>query len=151
MHPRKRLKAPVTIIIGLKCERGIIVACDSRTTEPTGHIRDDAKKLHVIKFQDGNSGLIAVAGSATYGNRIAEMIQARASNQSSENDYRAFAACAEISVQELRNHVRRSNEGATPESLQKIFEDNSFELMIANYHAGTPYLFNLKFEIGIAE
>src|SRR5687767_10306535 len=110
--PRRR-KSPVTIIIGLKTKGGIVIACDSRTTEPSGYIRDDTKKLRIIAFEDGNEAIVAMAGNDAFASRAIEIIEHKAKSLKLTNN-RSFADCAENAVQELRNSVRKQNEGATP-------------------------------------
>jgi 20S proteasome alpha/beta subunit len=145
---KKKRKAPVTIIIGMKCQNGIIVVCDSRTTEPTGHIRDDAQKLTVVTFADGNQAVVAEAGSAKFSSRAVEIISLLAKDRKLDHS-RALADCSEEALARLKDSIRKQYHG-TAEELQKHFDSFSFELMMAHYYNGKPFVFTLDFCLGIA-
>lgn len=138
----------MTIVIGIKCASGIVVACDSRTTDPTGLVRDNANKIHVITFQDTNTAIVAEAGNEALSSRTVEMISTIAKERRII-DYRTMASCAEESVAQLKHQIREQYRG-TSEELQRHFESYAFELMIAYYHEGRPYLFTLDFVQGLA-
>lgn len=145
---QKKLKSPVTIIIGIKCLQAILIACDSRTIYPSGYVDDDAHKLHLIEFADGNSAIIAEAGNAEFSSQAVEMILSSAADQKI-SDYRTVATCAEKAVSALKQKVRDQYKG-TAEELQKHFENYAFELMIAHYWQDEPYIFTLNFVTGLA-
>jgi 20S proteasome alpha/beta subunit len=110
---RKR-KAPVTIIIGIKCFDGIVIACDSRTTNETGHINDNAEKLHVVRFKDGNTAIVGEAGNAIMSSIAIEQMQLLAKDRNLE-EYRAVAQCAEDAIahvikDSICGHRRRASE-----------------------------------------
>jgi hypothetical protein len=144
----KRKKSPVTIIIGMICEQAMCVVCDSRTTETTGLVHDDTQKLHAVRFRDGSEALIARAGNDPLSARVLEIISNTA-QATDFQDYRAAAELAERAVEEIKVKMRKQFVG-TSEELQKHFEAHSFELLIANYFNGKPYLFTLQFELGQA-
>ena len=139
----------MTIIIGIKCLNGIVVACDSQTTSQSGYKDDKAEKLHAIELQDGNQFIVGEAGSADFSSRALEIMSALAKKRTME-DYRSVAKCAEDSIAELRQHVRNQNKGSSSEELQNLFELNAFEWMIAHYYDGKPYIFTLGFTDGLA-
>jgi len=147
---KKRRKSPVTIVIGIKCKRsnGIVVVCDSRTTDPLGYFKDNVLKLHAIEFKNGHGAILAEAGNAEFSGRAIEIISQTAKDQDF-TDYRAAASCAESAVADLKQKIRAQYQG-TAEELQKHFEAYAFELMIAHYWQGNPYIFTLSFVTGIA-
>ena len=145
---RPNIKSPVTIIIGIKCKTGIVVACDSRTTDPQGYVDDTAMKLHVIAFNDGNSGIVAEAGHAEFSSRAVEMI-AQLAKDRPLNDYRSLASCAEQAVSELKQKIREQFKGSG-EELQRHLEAYSFELMLIHYWEGKPLIFTMRSEFGMA-
>lgn len=138
----------MTIVIGIKCDQAIILACDSRTTDELGYSHDNAVKLHEITFQDGNIGIVAEAGHAELSSQAVE-IMSRFAAQKPLADYRGFANCAVQAISELKQQLRLQFNG-TAEELQKHFESHSFELMLANYFNGKPYIFTIRFELGLA-
>lgn len=138
----------MTIIIGIKCAAGILVGCESRTTQPSGYINDDARKLHRIELADGNSAIIAEAGNAEFACRAIEKISV-AAEKTTMSDYRSIAKCVEDSISDFKQEIRKQYQG-TAEELQKHFENYGFELMIAHYWQDEPYIFTLNFANGIA-
>jgi len=147
-YRKPKQKSPVTIIIGIKCVNGMVVACDSRTTDTMGHINDDAEKLHVVKFKDGNLAIVGEAGNSVMSSIAVEQILSLAKERSM-NDYRAVALCAEEAVAKVKQKVRTQFQG-TAEELQKHFEAYAFELMLAHYYETEPYIFTLDSCLGLA-
>jgi len=151
LFKRKQYKSPVTIIIGIKClkegGRGIIITCDSRTTDEAGYCNDHAEKLNVVTFQDGNSVVVAEAGNADFSNlAIEQFINLAAKEKLS--DYRSAAECLGSAVAKLKDKVREQQRG-TAEELQKYLVNHSFELMLAYYWDGKPLIFTLQLEDGL--
>src|ERR1700733_9856998 len=143
----KRYKSPVTIIIGIKCTDAIIVAADSRTTLPNGHVNDDAHKLHKIEFADGNSAIVGESGFAEYSSRTIEIMKHLAKARPFD-DYRAAADCAQAAIVELKKQIREQNPGSS-EEMVRYYEGHSFELLIAQYWRKKPEFFAVQFERGI--
>lgn len=144
---RRYFKAPVTIVIGIKCKNGIAVVCDSRTTDPTtGIFRDDAEKLHIVEFRDGFNGLIAEAGNADYAALAIEGISKRASAMDMKPD--SLAVCAEEAIADLKTRIRKQQEWKS-EELRAHFEERSFQLMLASYLDGNPLLHWVGLETGL--
>jgi len=125
------------------------VACDSRTTHPLGYIDDNAAKLHIVEFQDGNSGIVAEAGNAEYSSIAVENL-IRSAKTKTISDYRSMAECADSAIGEMKRKIRDQNAGASAEELRKIFEDHDFELMMAHYFNGVPYIFTTSLVGGLA-
>jgi 20S proteasome alpha/beta subunit len=143
-----KVKAIVTILIGLKSNDSIILVADSRTTEDTGLVRDNAQKIFVVTFNDGNSVLVGCAGNDMLSKRVLECLQHKAPTRPLD-DYRAAADLVQECVSEVKGVMRGQFHG-TSEELQRHFADYSFELMIAHYWQGKPQIFTLLFEQGIA-
>jgi 20S proteasome alpha/beta subunit len=142
--PTKRKQ--LTIVVGIKVRNGICVMCDSRTTAADGTTRDSAVKIHSIFFKDNDSILVARAGIDEFSSQLVDIMSAQAKNLSF-NDYLAGAELARNAVIELKNQMREQYKG-TAEEIQRHFSDHNFELMIAYYHAGKPYLFTVDFTLG---
>lgn len=138
----------MTIVIGIKCKGGIAIACDSRTTDPLGYVRDNAEKLHIISFSDGNSGIVAEAGHAAFSGIAIEKLSKLAQGKRF-SDYRVLAECAQQAIGQIRSEIRDQNHGASSEELRHIFEEHDFELLIANYFASRPYIFTVSLLDGL--
>src|SRR2546425_251153 len=66
VFPVRLKRKPVTLIVGIICKDGIVVASDSQSTDEYGFARVDAKKLFKIDFENGESGLIGTAASVDF-------------------------------------------------------------------------------------
>jgi len=145
----KKHKTPVTIIIGIKCKNGILMACESRTSDPkTGVIHDDAQKLETVLLNDGNGVFIGQAGNDDLSHRAIEIIRSKA-ERVAMSDHRTVADIAQDACVELKGQLRQQYFG-TGEEQQKHFETYAFELMIAYYYREKPYIFTLDFALGQA-
>jgi 20S proteasome alpha/beta subunit len=90
----------MTVIVAITCQDGVVFASDSRTSYDNGLLRDDARKIHAVRFSDGNSGLIAQAGNDYFGGAIIERIQKQA--LSSEMEPRTLADLTQAAIFEER-------------------------------------------------
>jgi len=143
LEKRRRIrKKPVTLIVGIICRDGIVVASDSQTTDEWSMARTDATKIYKIDLNDKTSGLVATAGSVDFGLQLVEGIEELAKSKAL-NGRRAIADLAEQSngqiKQKERSQFRRSSK-----ELQRHFEDHRSILLIANYYKRTPCIFTLK-------
>src|SRR5258708_5501157 len=73
----KQKRIPVTVIVGIICDRWIVLACDSQTTDQSGNKRTDTNKLSMVKFKNGEA-LVAQSGSTILGNHALQILHARA-------------------------------------------------------------------------
>ena len=72
--PLKRKK--VTLIVGIVCEDGIVVASDSQTTNlSSGMARTDGSKIYNITLSDGAQGIVATAGGVDWSLQIVERVE----------------------------------------------------------------------------
>jgi hypothetical protein len=148
---QKRYKSPVTIIVGIKCYEhggeGIVITSDSRTTDAAGYCNDNAEKLHVVSFKDGNTVIVAEAGNADFSGLAIEQFENLAATEKL-NDYRTAAECLGSAVARLKDKIREQQR-STCDELQKYLADRSFELMLAYYWDGKPIIFTLQLEDGL--
>jgi 20S proteasome alpha/beta subunit len=92
--PRKPIKKPVTLIVGIVCRDGIVIASDSQTTGEYGEKQCDKEKVFRIEFKDRSPGLIATAGSLDFSTQVVEMIE-RCALEIEANNPRSLADLAE--------------------------------------------------------
>lgn len=153
----RRLKAkrkiPVTIIVGLICERCVILASDSQTTYSSGlgaTKRSDTQKISPITFRNGQA-IIAQAGDAALSGRAIEILTELAKGKEI-NDYRSVADLAQVAMRKLKDELRAANCDCTIEQLRSFIDEDDFhfELMIAYYYEKEPQVFTIDFKIGIA-
>jgi len=129
----------MTLLIGIICTDGIVVASDSQTTDEWGQKRDDSQKVSVLELADGTSGLIALAGEAGFSAQAVERME-RNATMKRFTDYRAIPDLAVQSLAEMRQFQARSFRLGSRE-LNRLFSENRFWILSASYWKTKPYLF----------
>jgi len=131
----------VTLIVGIICKDGIVVASESQTTGEFGEKRCDANKIYCIELADRSRGLVATAGRVDSSSLAVEIIERLAKDSRLEHS-RSFADLAEKANGEIKQKERSQGRRSSL-ALKKHFEDHRYVLMIANYFKGNPCLFTL--------
>jgi 20S proteasome alpha/beta subunit len=134
----------VTLIIGIICKDGIVLAADSQTTK--GAARQlGTNKIRVVEFGNGKA-IVAESGSASLSARAIEVFQRKAAGRKIEDDS-TIAKAAEESVREIRSSLTSLHPNCNfPDRWQQFFNEdiNYFELMLAYYFEGKPHLYKLN-------
>ena len=149
--PNKR-KTPVTIIVGIICKDGIVLASDSQTSYGTSK-RTDTDKIYPVDFGDG-SVLIAQSGNAELSSRAVEEFEKMAKTAQFD-DYRKPVEILEQSLRALKQNIIHLNLWeSNREFADDFFKDldNNFGLMIAYYYGSPPlpYIYIVNFWPGVA-
>jgi len=135
----------MTVAIALKCKDGLVVACDSRTTKlyPTTSRAgsDTARKLHLVKLQDGNSFVIAEAGSTILASRLIQAVLTKASS-ATLTDRDSVRTVAENAIAALRQEIR--TQCVSDEDFDKYLKDYDCTLMLAHYFNAEPFVFTFN-------
>src|SRR6266567_6612872 len=97
----KSRRKPVTIIVGIICENGIVVASDSQTTH--GNSRLHCNKVSCLEFIGGKA-IVAQSGASDLSSRAVQILTEKA-KQSRIADDRSVARLAEESVREVHNYL----------------------------------------------
>ncbi len=136
-RPTKRAK--MTILIGITCKDGIVLASDSQATVG-GEFALPTSKITKVNFQL-NEALIACAGDIHLANRVTEMIQDSAL-RSELNSPRHLADMAEAEIRKFRDMM-------VDDAQKQSLEEGGFILMLAHFGCFDPslYLTNI---LGIA-
>ena len=82
---QKKRKKPVTLIVGIICKDGIVMASESQTTFGESK-RCDAEKIRIVEFKTKEAILVAQSGAEDISNRLIDQMEARAKNQEFENE-----------------------------------------------------------------
>lgn len=140
----------MTIIIGMICENGIVVASDSQTTYGTAK-RIDTEKMHSIDFFDGEEVLVAQSGDAILTSRLIEIMREKA-DELTLSDWRAPAYCAEMAIRELKGEMLAALQGEDRplKEREDLFLGHDASLMIAYYYEKKPHIFQIDFTMGVA-
>jgi hypothetical protein len=132
----------VTLIIGIICKDGIVIASESQSTDE-GRIKHcNTQKIFNIRLSDQSSALIAGAGSTDLVAETAKAME-RIAKDKRLNDYRAIGDIAAQACRETRENQERWFCG-TPAELKEHLSGNSFWLMIAHFYKKQPYVFILE-------
>ena len=134
----------MTLIVGIICKDGIVLAADSQTTKGMAK-QPGANKIRVIEFANGKA-LVAESGSASLSASVIDLFQGKAAGRKIENEM-TIAKIAEESVREIRNSLTSLHPNNTsPTDWQNYFgeETNYFELMVAYYFGSKPRLYKLN-------
>lgn len=146
VYPQRR--RAVTIIVGIKCVDGIVLASDSQTTTGTQK-RIEPTKFGVIQML-GSQALVAQSGGAALSERVLEILQKLASEKSID-DYRTLPDLAQRATRMFLDELRVQQGDCDWGTLKGVVKHyGGCELMLAYYHRDQPYLFNLDIELGIA-
>lgn len=147
--PYRERKTPVTIIVGIICSDGIVLASDSQMTRDNSK-RCDAEKMSVVEFANLNV-LVAQAGNATLSNRAVEILQGLAKNEDI-TDYRSAADAAQRAMQRLKEEMRIQQGNCSPEELREFILRNELncKLMLAHYFSGKSCVYIVDLFLGIA-
>jgi 20S proteasome alpha/beta subunit len=142
----KKTKPRVTIIVGIICKGGIVLAADSRTTLDAGSSRDDTEKVHLIQMRNSRA-IIARSGHDHLSGQVIYRLQAKAEGFEPE-DWRACSELAESAVNDARSVIRKL--AKTPKQLEKRFTDYPMTFLLGYYYKEQPYLYKLDFLLGLS-
>jgi hypothetical protein len=145
----KPKRKPVTLIVGIICKDGIVVASDSQTTWETGKSWDRTK-MTVLEYPYGRA-LLAQSGAAITSSNVAEQMQKLAENRELF-DAQEMRGIAALAVKKVREQLRFQNFDCSSEELQSVIERNDLDsaLMIAHYEGDKPRLDTIRFKLGVA-
>jgi len=130
----------MTILVGIICREGIVVASDSRTSEMHS-MQDDAKKIHHIVFANAEPALVAEAGYALPAGNSIEQIRKLALSK----PLKAISD-AEDAAKQAMYHTRDAifamypNPARGDDEMRRIYSDHSHDLVIASLVGGVPNL-----------
>lgn len=144
---RKIRRKPVTLIAGIICADGIVMASDSQTTWQTGKTwRTD--KMTELEWIYGRA-LVAESGATVTSALVVEELQGLCKDRAAG---KSLPAVIELAVRKARERLRAQHFGCSSEELQSIIQRNEMEceLMIAhNDPSEGPRLDTISFTTGI--
>ena len=145
---RTKRKNPVSIIVGIICQDGIVLACDSQTTAGSAK-RTDSDKISHLTF-GGKDIIVAEAGDSTLSARAVELLQKQFSLLTFD-DWRKPADAAQDAVKILKQElIEVNNWKECQDFAQEYHRENPFSLMLAYFHNKAPYLYVLNSVPGFA-
>jgi 20S proteasome alpha/beta subunit len=137
----------VTLIVGIICKDGIVVAGDSQTTWGTGKSWS-ANKMTELDHVYGRA-LVAESGALVTSARGVEHLVKNASNRELM-DTLAIPGLAAKAIRNVREELRQQQFDCSAEELQDFIfrEELDCELMIAHYDNG-PAIDTIRLTVGI--
>jgi 20S proteasome alpha/beta subunit len=143
---RKRLpiKKTMTLIIGIVCHDGIVMAAESQTTKGNSKLLG-TNKISIVEFEH-DKVLVAEAGSANLSNHAIELFQRKARGVKIDNDSTVPKLVQKSVFEVVEKLLEPFKSGATPAQIQDFLLDeiNKFELMVAYYFQKKPYLYMFR-------
>ena len=140
----------MTLIVGIVCKDGIVIAGDSQTSWESAKSWD-ANKITALKFPKGDA-IVAEAGATITSGSILEEFQKSLRNEKLTEQY-SLPELAKIAVRKVRDALRFQNFECSSEELQAAIERHGLDstLMFAHYEGGVPQLNTINLTIGITQ
>lgn len=137
----------MTIIVGILCDAGIVMASDSQTTAGSFK-RCDTNKLHAIDFKN-DCACIGEAGSATLSSRaVVEM--AMRSGTERIKDARTVPRLAQQAMRVARSELRAQNFGCPANELNQIIKAlGDCSWLVGHFVKREPMLHRLAMSAGV--
>ena len=143
LRGKPKTRPRVTLIVGIICKDGIVLAADSQIT--AGTLRTETNKISVIEFLNGKI-LVAESGDMPLSNRAVHNLRDSAKDCTIE-DEETVPMLLQSAMCEARNsQISLYPSGTyTPEHWKAFFlGDSAAELVVGYYHFDkTPYLFSI--------
>lgn len=124
-------KTPMSILIGIICPDGIVVASDSHITDILQGTYSSVDKISVVDFSD-QQVLIAQAGAQSVTNRVVDKIREKASGIKIANENTV--------IKIVEDSIRETNEPLS-EQQKDYVRQHGAELMVAFYIGKSPHLY----------
>lgn len=140
----------MTLIIGIICKDGIVIAGDSQTSW-TSAKSWDANKITVLNCSDGHA-IVAESGAVITSGSIIQKVETslRASNSS---DTSSLPDLARQAVKSVRDDLRFQNFNCSSTELDEVIERHGLNsvLMFAYYDGKLPQINTIGLKIGIPQ
>ena len=136
----------MTLIAGIICKDGIVVAADSQIT--AGELKIlNTNKVNVINFPRRRRALLAEAGIVPLSNRIVDLVKAKARNAEVAGED-AIPLIVQEAVLQVRHEQMKLYPG--PRSCAE-WQDyfgrlNQVALILAYYHKNKPHLYTISID-----
>jgi 20S proteasome alpha/beta subunit len=140
----------VTLIIGIVCKDGIVMAADSQTTWDTGKSWA-ANKMTGIRTRRGGV-MVAESGSTLTSGKMLDEFAAIMENDALRGE-KSFDEVAQLAAMRTRETLRRQQFDCSSEELRKFIFDEGLDatLMFAHYRQGKPQIGTIALDKGVYE
>lgn len=140
----------MTLIIGIVCKDGIVIAGDSQTTWQTGKSWE-ANKLEKLECANGFA-LAAESGATITSSSILEELKNQAISEE-KTEKHSLPELAQMAVRKTRDKLRFQNFECSSEELEHFIDRNDLQsvLMFAHYEGDTPRIDTISLKMGISQ
>lgn len=140
----------MTLIVGIVCSDGIVVAGDSQTTGDTFKILD-TNKINHIQHSSGHA-LVAEAGVVTLTSNMVEEL-GKLVRDKNMSDQHSFSDLVKMAVRKTRDAMRYQNFDCNSEELENVIVRNELQsvLLYAHYDGESPKLHTISLSMGIPQ
>jgi len=138
----------VTIIVGIACKHGIVLASDSETTYGFAKSRDTVK-VHFVEFSNGVV-LIGESGNAEIASRALDHF--RDSAKATElTDYQTAADVLQKAIWKVRGELLTTHANCSAEELTEIIrrQELDFAFLLAYFSSEKAYFFTARLSTGV--
>jgi len=131
---KHRIRQHMTLIVGIVCKGGIVLASDSQTTIGGQSKRCDTEKIRVVEFQNGESILVAQAGCFDTSSRTIDILEKLAASHQLTDECSVIGLVRQA-ILKSRNEIREQNFNCSSEEMDAIIErlDLDAHFMVAHY------------------
>lgn len=148
---RQRLP-DVTIAIAFTCKDGIVVASDSQMSAAgTKYKQPDEPKVSSLAFAGDHHAILAISG-ALDGARSFQQVFEEVAFKTEVLNRDSIANAAEVAIKQTRSRMLEyvDHRGVTSDERREHLAQQDFEVLLAYYFDGTPFVYSLKLANGIA-
>lgn len=154
--PKKRKRfwkpraKPVTLLAGIICKDGIVVAGDSQTTWGSGKSWS-ANKMTELSLPFGRRALVAESGTVISSSRVTEHLAELAEDTELFKQH-GLSGLAELAVKKVRDHLRHQQFDCTSEEFQDFIDRQEMDcaLMLA-YYDNIPRIETISLSLGMIQ
>ena len=143
----------MTVIVGIICKFGIVLASDSQTTFGDNSKRCDAEKIRIVKFKDSDDKvLVAQSGAVETSSRAIDIMEQLAAERKLENE-EIIVSTVQEAMHKVRSEIRHQHFDCSAEEFDKIITSQGLDcsLMTANFFDKKPFIHTFNFQRGTTE
>jgi 20S proteasome alpha/beta subunit len=148
LFPKNKRK-PVTLIIGIVCKDGIVIAGDSQTTWETGKSWS-TNKITDLEHSSGHA-IFAESGADITSSFILEELKILLTEKTTQKT--PLPKLVRMAVRKVRDKLRFQNFECSSEELEGVINRNGLNsfLMFAHYDGENPGIYTVSLTIGIPQ
>lgn len=149
-HLKKFPRRIMTLVVGILCKEGIVMASEGQSTRGTKTI-PSGPKIFEVEFRDGQQALLGVSGDSRAASYIAQKAIEKAKSIALSRD--DFVNMVRPLVYQVRQEILRGAgvDGQSQDDgfRQRIMQENSFSTLLAFYAHPKAHLIEIDSRIAL--